>query len=234
VLLPQLFQPVTGNMGKIAKGVAAVGKETAVYEVNLHTREGDAGPVIRKQVVAGMAAGTALAANMLGSLAQGVRRQCVYTLAGFDTDLPGGGFTPLFGIVRDLGATQRLRPAGFALLLMNKVLKGDMVRVEQSGPADVFVYAFLSDRRFSFVALSASPVRRVVNIRVPRSRMAEGLTDQTTRLLRLAAPSASSTNEDSEDVRIMEESVTPSGDMLSFALEPWSMAVIAGNEPASR
>src|SRR5579885_201856 len=117
-----------GDGGKLAEETAAntaLGKETAVYEVNLHTTRGTAPEAERDPLAAGAAAGSALAATVLDALALGVRRQCVYALAGYDTRLADtGGFVKLWGIARDLGPTCRLRPTGLAVQLLNRVLAG--------------------------------------------------------------------------------------------------------------
>jgi hypothetical protein len=231
--IPLLFQPEPARLTDVTAGIASLKKEAAVYEVNLHATGGDAPAEERLPLVAGMASGTALAANMMESLAHGVRRQCVYALAGYDFELPGTHrYTPLWGIVRDLGATHRLRPTGLALQLMNRVLQGDLRVVEQRGPGDVAVYAFASrgvthgqraaGETLSMLAVSASAKNRSVTLHLPENQR----TGEGWRLLRLTGTSPASTNEDSEQVRMVEENLTQSGDQVSFALKPWSMAVI--------
>ena len=39
------------------------------------------------------------------------------------------GFVPLWGIVRDLGSTQRFRPTGLALTMLNHAVQGDVYQV---------------------------------------------------------------------------------------------------------
>jgi hypothetical protein len=58
---------------------------------------------------------------MMKSLAYGMRRQCGYSLVGFDATLQAAkGYTPFWGIVRDLTAANRFRPTGLALKLLNE------------------------------------------------------------------------------------------------------------------
>ena len=194
--------------------------ELAVYEVNASALDGTASAEERKPVLAGIASGTALAKTMLDLLASGVRRQCAYSLAGFDAALPNqSGYVPLFGMVRDLGPTRRFRPTGLALELLNQVVDGDMQSVEQRGPSDVSVYGFHSAKGWSAAILSGSGVQRTVAVRFPRGAAAQ-------RLLRLSAPSLEATNEDNERVRIVAEGTPFSDHEARIVLDPWSMAVL--------
>jgi hypothetical protein len=217
--IPLLFEPQIAKLTAAVHTAASVRKELATYEVNLHSVEGDASEAERLPLVAGIASGSALAKSMLDALSRGIRKQCVYTLSGFDAGSRSGKeFTPLWGIVRDLGPTRRLRPTGLALQLMNGVLSGDMLQVTQRGPGDVTVYAFSAGP--SAVAVSGSSVRRKVTIQLPVAQSG------SFRLLRLGARSVSSTNEDAEDVTVTHETVPLTGNTVTFLLEPWSMAVL--------
>ncbi len=106
--------------------VIAQQRELAVYEVNLHTTRGNANIALRNQVVTGAAAGSALAKRLLQGINQGIRRQCLWNLAQYDTYIgdQGSELLKLWGVTRDLGATLRLRPTGLALALLNQALPG--------------------------------------------------------------------------------------------------------------
>jgi hypothetical protein len=214
-----------GNVPEIDARTRALGKELAVYEVNLHTVNGDAPPEDRRPVVAGMAAGSALARNMLDMLSLGVRRQCVYTLTGFDATLASRpGTVPLWGIARDLGPTQRLRPTGLALQLLNTVLRGDLMEVRHRGAADSFVYALRSTQGMSAVLVSSSPEERRITVEFPHAP------DGIVTLDRLTARSQTATNEDAEEVRIERETLPRLDARVTVTLRPWSMAVLSPHE----
>jgi hypothetical protein len=216
-----LFESGTPNMQAAADAARSLGKEWAVYEVNLHTTEGDAPPAERNPVVAGAASAAALAKRMLDALSAGARVQCAYTLAGFESSLGNRGSVPLWGIARDLGATQRLRPTGLALELLNGILAGDMVAVDQRGPKDVSIFAFQSRGRESVVIVSASPEERTATLHFP------GEKSHSATLQRIAAASPTSTNEDSEDVRIVSETIQIKEGKAVLRLRPWSLAAVA-------
>lgn len=134
----------------------------AVYEVNLHTTGGDAPEAERRAVVGSAAAGAALSRTMLRWLRAGARRQCAYTLAGFDARLENGeGFVPLWGLTRDLAGIGHWRPTGRALVLVNSVIQDSLLKV--SGESDgVEVFAFASGACASAsIVNSAAEVRRV-------------------------------------------------------------------------
>lgn len=123
---PKLFEP-DPFLPKSFAGALQRKRELAVYEVNLHTTKGNAPIDLRNQVVAGAAAGSALAKRLIQAANQGVSRQCVWNLAQFDAYLEDrGSLVRLWGIARDLGSSRRLRPTGLALSMLNRVLPGEV------------------------------------------------------------------------------------------------------------
>jgi hypothetical protein len=123
---------------------------------------------MRRPVVAGIASGSALAKTMLDALAIGVRRQCAYSLTGFDSQLTSQpGYVPLWGMVRDVGPTQRFRPTGLALQLLNQAIHGDLVSMKLTGATDVSAYGFKSHDRWAAVFVSGSSMDRSVALELP-------------------------------------------------------------------
>jgi hypothetical protein len=214
-----LRRPNQDDLNKIAAAVAPLNKDLAVYEVNLHTVDGTATAGERLPAVAGIESGSALAKTMLDSLALGARRQCAYSLTGFESRLTSQpGYVPLWGMARDVGPTQRFRPTGLALELLNEALRGDMVSVRTHGPKDVSIYAFKSPDGSSAVFISASAVTRQVDFGWPGAA--------SLRLHRLISDAPGSTNEDSECIRIRRDIIPAAGGKTSFDLPPGSIAVL--------
>ncbi len=224
--LPLLFQGDEGRMQTLTDGVRQVGKDLALAEVNLHTLGGDSPPSERDRITAGAAAGSALAKRLLDSLVLGARRQCVYVLAGYDTKLSTvPGFTKLWGIVRDLGATRRFRPTGLALEMLNKVTAGDLhvVRDLEGRPlTDLTVSVFHSPAGWAAALVSAVSYPRTVTMQFP----SVAIDSLPRRLLRLAATSPEATNETLEEVRILEEPVIAKGTEVSINLPAWGLVVL--------
>ncbi|MEP7338944.1 MAG: hypothetical protein ABI977_14510 [Acidobacteriota bacterium] len=223
-----LFAGDDSKLSESADGVRALGKELAIYEVNLHTLEGNAKSEDRDPLTAGAIGGSALAKVMLDALALGVQRQCLYTLAGYDTWLADrSGYAKLFGIVRDLGATERFRPVGLATVMLNQAIAGDLMRsVNPNGIQDVSLYAFRSAAGWSAAIVSSSAIEQTVSISFPTAP-AQAL---PLSLLRLEARELWATNENANEVRIVEEAVKPNGTTISFRLPAYGLAVLLPRE----
>jgi hypothetical protein len=130
---PQLFEN-DPFLPRTLAGVRERQRELSIYEVNLHTTRGSIEPELRNQVVAGAASGGALAKRLIQALNLGIRRQCVWNLAQYDAFLEDqSSLVKLWGITRDLGPTQRLRPTGLALAMLNQVLPGEVHNLRLNG-----------------------------------------------------------------------------------------------------
>lgn len=223
--LKELFAGDEGRLQTIAIGLRNLKKEFALAEVNLHTLGGSAPPNERDRVTAGAAAGSALARTLLESLSLGVRRQCVYVLAGYDTSLgETPGLTKLWGIVRDMGATKRFRPTGLAVEMLNQAIRGDLHGVrdaETHSGQDLTVGTFRTTAGWSAALVSASPFTRIVTLHFPPSSAA-----LPRRALRLDTSDPEATNEEREEVRVFEENLTPKETTVSVTLPPWGLVVL--------
>ena len=218
-----LFQD-DGHWQPLTAGASALDKELAVYEVNLHTVKGDAPPARRDPLTAGAAAGSALAWRLLDALRLGVRRQCVYVLAQYDTRLAEmNGFVRLWGIVRDLGPTRRLRPTGLAVALLNQALGGDQHAAQITGadPAAIRFAAFRQPGGWTAAAVSGIGQPREVVVTFPA--LAAPL---PRRLLELHAPEPGASNEAAEQVRIVEHRLDPADNRVRFTLPGWGLVVL--------
>jgi hypothetical protein len=165
-----LFADDGGRLLDILAGRPA-GQELAVYEVNLHTTRGDLGVRARDALVTSNAAGSALAQRLLQTLLAGVRRQNIYTLAGFDTQWQDSQeLTRLFGITRNLAGPSGLRPTGWALEMLNRVIAPAVHAGRVSGPANgqhLTVAAFADAHGWSAAIVSAAAEARQVQLQFP-------------------------------------------------------------------
>lgn len=228
--LTALFGGDEGRLQTIAQGLQAADKDLAIAEVNLHTLGGSAPPQERDQLTAGAASGSALAKTLLDALALGARRQCVYVLTGYETNLQETpGSTKLWGIVRDLGATRRLRPTGLAVAMLNQAVAGDLYNIhtaDSRARESMSVGVFRSEHGWSAALVSSAPFSRTVSLHFPAS-----LPDQPPRrLLRLDTSDPEATNEIHEDVRVLEETVTPQGTTVTVSLPAWGLVVLLPSE----
>jgi hypothetical protein len=221
-----LFQGDGNHFQQISAAAAALRKEAAVYEINAHTDQGTAPSSQRDPVTSGLPSASALAKTMLDALSAGGRRQCIYTLSGFDNlTTDPNNFVKLWGIVRDLGPTRRFRPTGLSLQMLNQAIHGDMVRVRTADPS-LSVYAFRANERWSAVAISTSAVEKSSKLRFPEQARIP------TRLLELTQDAPDATNEDGDHVTISESTITPSRQTVTIDLPPFGMAVLTPEEDA--
>jgi hypothetical protein len=173
--------------------------------------------------VAGRASAAALGKTMLDGLTEGIRRQCVYSLAGFDLQLPGEqGAVRLFGIARDLGPTRRLRPTGLALKLLNEVVGGQMMRVDTRSMKDVSVYGFHSSAGWALAVVSARDTPLRFDVRFPAA--SEG--QLPSEALSVVSKFWYSTNEENPDVSIQTTPVAAHDGRISYEIQPWTLAVL--------
>ena len=187
----------------VAQAIPPAGREFAVYEVNAHTLGGDAPAAVRDAVTAGRAAGAALARRLVLAAASGVTRQCVYSLAGYDAWLDDrSGFAKLFGVVRDLGPTRRMRPTGLAVAMLNRAISGAVHPVDLRGPLSdqLTAAAFhLGEGRWSAALINGAADDVNVTWTFP-----EGVRPRHVLTLS-GAPG--DTNEDGDHVRIVESTL---------------------------
>lgn len=107
--------------------------EFAVYEVNLHTTDGNADEQTLNNFVTSAGAATSLGAHMMNMQRMGIGRQCFYTLNQFDFRRVDKKTVRLWGLLRELQANGRKRPAYHVLRLLNQVLRGEMIEVAVGG-----------------------------------------------------------------------------------------------------
>ncbi len=217
---PLMFQ-TDPNLPVYAQNVRKRGKELGVYEVNYHTTGGNLDPAMREQIVTGAASGSGLAKRLLEALNVGVHQQCVYNLAQFDFSLPDRNLVKLWGVMRDLGATQRMRPTGLAMTMLNSALPGDVHALKISGSNTDTLTAAAIQRKdgWALAVVSASPQPQDVTIKFPASSPAP------TRLLKLDAAFPSSSNENAEEVKISDQKMTGKPP-LKLTIPPWGLVVL--------
>ena len=113
---------------------SADGRQLAVYEVNLHTTGGDAPQAVLDRFTPSAAAGLAVAGHMLRMMRDhGVRDEMLFSLPQYQFGRSDGKTVRLWGSVVEMGANGRKRPQFLAESLANRVLRGDMVRVDVTG-----------------------------------------------------------------------------------------------------
>ena len=106
----------------------------AVYEVNLHSTDGLASQSALLRLTPSLAAGLAVTDQILRMKRDNhVRDAMVFGLPQFEFRRADGKHVRLWGSVVDMGPTMRRRPLFLAEAMVNRAVRGDMVRVSLTG-----------------------------------------------------------------------------------------------------
>jgi hypothetical protein len=133
---PLMAQPEQMSREGIVQATqsSAGGRQLAVYEVNLHTTEGSATQAVLDRFTPSAAAGLAVTGHMLRMMRDhGVRDQMLFALPQFRFKRSDGTLVRLWGSVVEMGTNGRMRPQFLAEAMANRVIRGNLVRVEISG-----------------------------------------------------------------------------------------------------
>ena len=137
----ELFDPLLAEPeyfathGLLAEARQAAGrKHLAVYEVNLHSTEGQASQTALDRLTPSLAGGLAVSDLTLRMKRDfGVRDAMVFSLPQYEFRRDDGKQVRLWGTVVDMGPTMRRRPLFEAEAMLNAAIQGDMVRVSVGG-----------------------------------------------------------------------------------------------------
>ncbi len=205
------------------------GKELMVYEVNLHTTGGNASTDLRNSVTTGSPAGAALAKRLMVALNLGVKRQCIYQLSQFDgfveQNQGNRELVKLWGVMRDLGETQHVRPTGSAMTMLNQALPADIHLVNSTEDGhidkDLTLTAFHRKNGWAIAAVSAKTSVQNIAVTLPGQQQ-----KSVWHTLRLKGPSLLSDNETAENVRIVEEQITSQAQRIHFTISPYEFVML--------
>jgi hypothetical protein len=132
-LMAQAEQMSREGLVKASQAVAG-GRQLAVYEVNLHTTEGTATQAVLDRLTPSAAAGVAVSGHMLRMMREhGVRDQMLFSLPQFRFKRADGTLVRLWGTVVEMGQNGRSRPQLLAASLANRVIRGNLMKVDVSG-----------------------------------------------------------------------------------------------------
>jgi len=137
---PLMAQPEQMSRDGIVRSAHSVagGRQLAVYEVNLHSTEGSAPQAVLDKLTPSSAAGVAVAGHMLRMMRDhGARDQMIFSLPQFRFKRADGTSVRLWGSVVEMGRTGRARPVFLTASLANRVIRGNLMRVEMSGEQPV-------------------------------------------------------------------------------------------------
>ncbi len=219
---------------------AGNGTELAIYEINYHLKPDPIPLNIRNDYYTGMG-GISLPLHMLTYQRDlGIRNQAAFTSAQYATQIPARAWelTNLWGLLRDVEATGRKRPTWLGMEIVNRVIKGNIVRVEQSGaspfwlqrPANsvtqptetekIQAFAFNQWKEYGMVLFNLDlwethPVR----VQLP------GYAAGNITVHQLSANSIHDDNENAENIKITTRQI-PGGNSVWLELPPHSIIAL--------
>lgn len=239
----ELFGPLMAQPEQMSRdGIVAAaqasagGRQLAVYEVNLHTTEGNPPQAVLDRLTPSAAAGLAVTGHMLRMMRDhGIRTQMLFGLTQYQFKRADGKYARLWGAVVETGPNGRKRPQFLAESLANRVIRGNLMRVDVSGENpthdqqlgnddvrlsgmhEIDSYAFQDGNWHGLIVFNYGlhQARRI-------SLEAAGLSSNSTVKLARITANPGDTNEDSVKVAIKDEAMK--GGNLTLA--PCTMAVL--------
>ncbi len=225
--LKLLFSQDLLPLQETANETFARDKKLAIYEVNLHTTQGNAKGYERNRLVTCAAAGTALAKNLLNYMKAGANPIMVYNLAQFDTPTwEVEGYVHLWGIVRDFGPPLRMRPTGLAVQLLNQVIDGSLHRlipIKNKNPAfdKLTLAAFKNRDSWKLAVASESDQPTTFSIEFP-----EDTHSIPNKQHFLSFHSPFDNNESQEHVAIETLPLESDGRAVTITVPAWGLVVL--------
>lgn len=219
--LQDIFENDHGLMKQTLEELKLLKKQLAISEVNLHTTQGNAPAPERDRYVASLISGTALAKRLLESLFLGIRPIMVFSLSQFDTKANDiDDYVRLWGIVRDVSPTKRLRPTGLIFMMLNQTIGEKVFRMIPQldvvkSKNDLTAVAFKTHDGWSAAIASTSLFTKEIEIQFPDDK-----TPLPTFLTVIDAKSPFETNENQQNVTIISQPLQTSGRNMRFTVPP--------------
>ena len=206
----------------------ANGKELLVYELNLHTTQGNANTLTRNHVVNSAAAGAALAKRLLTGLDYGITRQMLYTLAQYDAYIDNSQgdrqLVELWGIARDLSDKNvHLRATGQAMALLNAILPADkhpLANLQPNKSKEVKISAFHNQQGWSLALVSSQAETQNIRVDFPDASQQQWRIELLTN-----------TAEIGNDYTVSKQILTSNHHTLSLTLPGYSLLVATPAPP---
>ncbi len=231
------YSATSGPMAESKRWLEEMGSpdtEMAIYEISLHTTEGDASLDLRNDVVTSQGAGLAMSLHMLTYMKElGVTNQTAFTALQYSHLLPDqSGNVQLWGMLRDLHVTGRKRPTWLGVELANQAIGGNMLETTHSGYTPSWwsgqvELPMLHSFAFSYGAQDYAIVLFNLNLANEQTvalDFPEAINKQG-KMYTMTADNIRADNETAEDVTITERTVGISP-YTTLTLPPHSMVVI--------
>jgi hypothetical protein len=132
---PEMWDLPGGGVASVVTAVQAAPTPTHlhVYETNLSPIEGNITETELNELTPSIGAGLGHTVHMLEMMRLGVQNQNAFALPQYEFQRSDGLLVKLWGIVHDMGTTNRRRPQFLVQSMANSVIGGNMVQTVQTG-----------------------------------------------------------------------------------------------------
>lgn len=242
VLAGGLVQDSLQNLRKATSPRTLPATQLAIYEINFHTTatNNDVPLDLRNDFLTGVNGGLAIPLYLLTYQAKmGINTQAVFQLAQYSYKMKSKEAARLWGVMRDLHATQRIRPTGLGLILANRAVLPTLLATEQTGDNPhwqqnaindikqsidvpyIQSFAFTDEHHYRVVLFNLDLTNpQTVHLTLPSAVKSTG------QLQRLAGVNINDDNEDEQKVNIENEEIQLQNQATTLILAPHSMSVV--------
>ena len=243
---PELFDSAGGEVYQNMQAAAAAPSATAsstnlsVYETNLSPVEGGITQAQLNQLTPSVGAGMAHTEHMLQMMRTGVKYQNAFALPQYAFQRGDGSLVKLWGMVVDMGTTNRRRPQYLTQALANSVVGGNMLQTAQSGANPTWNQPLSSDsvvlngahylQSFAFLNGNATSVV-IFNLNqttaLPVTFSGENEPTGTVQMTQITSTNITDNNEISNVVQPTTKTLSAFNPATGLSLPPFSMTVLS-------
>jgi|694.fasta_scaffold08479_6 hypothetical protein len=230
-ILNEMFKTNDDLYQQINQELSHLNKNLAVYEVNLHTMNGSMPLATTNQYVTAAVSGSALAKRLIDGMFHKASPQLVFSFTGFDSKAyDQQGFIRLWGIVRDVSSTKRVRPTGLAVTMLNNLIggslhkaelkAGDWIPPEEAGRLTLAAFRTADD--WGAAVVNANDKEQWIELQFPDDSKAIPNFVQI-----LSSKSFMDNNEDEENVKIEQQRVNSKDRKIQYAIPAYGFCTFS-------
>jgi hypothetical protein len=237
------------NMTVGATMPSATAKTTgvSVYETNLGTMIGGITQAELDKLTPSIGAGLAHTDHMLQMMRIGVQYQNAFSLPQYEYRRSDGTFARLWGMVVDMGTTNRRRPQFLTQALANSAIGGNMLQTTHTGANPTWDQPLSSDSVLltgahylqSFAFLNNGAVSVVVfnlsqTAALPVTFSGANAPTGTVQMSQITSANITDSNEFAENVKTTTKTLSAFNPATGLSLPPFSMTVLTVNSSATQ
>ncbi len=246
---PEMWESPGGQVYSTVQSAAAAARpaKVSVYETNLGTMIGNITQAQLDQLTPSVGAGIATTVHMLEMMRIGVQYQNAFALQQYQYKRGDQSLVRLWGIVIDMGTTNRRRPQFQTQALANSVIGGNMLQTVQGGANPTWNQPLSSDgvqlngahylQSFAFLnGTSASTV--LFNLSqttaLPVIFSGENAPNGTVQMMQITSANITDNNETSSVVQPTSKTLSGFNPASGLSLPPFSMTVLSWTATATQ